>query len=242
MLQCRNLRAKQIFKKIFDVATINPSWFACAVLAVITKLDGTNVLLFHVEQWDGAPWFYRVRDSAGEWGKPVSATGETVYFPAAALDRPVFVQWRSGEGDWQDAVPHEFGPATCRFTVEIQPGHGYRSGDDLRVCAAVRGCPSGWYLEMPSRQWEITAPEILHVTGHSQCLGPGQVLRHPGEFSASGRGFSIINAEPSQATLLPATALPPSAMPRQGIFMVGTGRLSDEEIAQLKQSTPPCPA
>lgn len=96
MLQCRNLRAKQIFKKIFDVATINPSWFACAVLAVITKLDGTNVLLFHVEQWDGAPWFYRVRDSAGEWGKPVSATGETVYFPAAALDRPVFVQWRSG--------------------------------------------------------------------------------------------------------------------------------------------------
>lgn len=209
------------------------------MLAIITKLDGTNALLFHVEQWLGGAWKYRMGKPDGTWAEPEMAHAEMVYAAPVSLEHPVTAQWRSGEGDWQDAVPHEFGPATCRFTIEIQPGHPYRSGDELRVCASVRGEPSGWLIGMPSRNWEIQSPEVIEVTGHSVCSGPGQVLRHPGEFMTAGRGMAVINAEPSQATLLQVPAAAPSMLPRQGIFMVATGRLSDEEIEHLKQLTPP---
>jgi hypothetical protein len=158
-----------------------------------------------------------------------------------ALDRPAFVQWRSGEGGWRDAMPHEFGQsATCEFLLRIEPGHGYLSGDDLRVCGAVRGFPSGWLLDMPARRWVLTAPENLRVSGTSLCPGPGQILRAAGEFQCSGHGITVMNAGPSQATLLPVDAAPPSVMPWAGAFFVTTGRLSDEEIALLKQETPPC--
>lgn len=242
MLQCRNLDTSENFKIIFRLATIKPAWFACAVLALIAILDETNALLFHVEHSDNRAWEFHIRQGGGEWSAALPCAEESAVVPLSHATAPVEAEWRwKDEEEWNAAVPHAFGAAAqCEFYVRAEDRHEPMLGD-FRVCAAVRGQPSAWVLQMPQHTLAADGPENLTVTGISVCQGIGQVLRAEGEFQCKGGGFTVMNAGPSQAALLPVDSAVPGCLPFRGVFMVRTGRLTDEEIELLKRDAPPWP-
>lgn len=153
------------------------------------------------------------------------------------------IEWRKPDGDWQDAVPHEFNEScTCLFRVHVKLPCPEASDPAWvsHACANVRGFPSGWELDIPNRALAMDGPEDLLVTGKSICIGGGQVLRKAGEFVASSSGFLISNEAPSQVALLRVERAVPGRLPYQPSFMVVTGQLSEEEIELLKKYEP-CP-
>jgi hypothetical protein len=235
------LMGKRIFQNLFTLATIKVSWFACCVLALIAELDGTNALMFHVEQFDNRPWQYRLRAAGSAWSAEIgesSAESVTVVLPSSRS--AVEGQWRwAGEEQWQDAVAHQFLPnAECLFHVRSEAPFRQLIGE-FRVCAAVRGHPSVWSLMMPDRMIAEHGPETVTVTGYPLCLGLGQILREEGEFQCKGGGFTVMNAAKSQAALLPVPVAVPGELPFRGLFLVKTGRLTDEEIELLKHEASP---
>jgi hypothetical protein len=209
------------------------------VLALITKLDGVNALLFHVEHWSNGKWQYRMMGSDREWMSPVTVSGESVVVPLVHATNEVTVEWRVDEScDWIAAAPHEFGNAECEFSVHVVGSYSASRPDDYDIvaCGLVRGNPSAWKLSLPRRPLQN---EVLRVMGVSRCFGIGQVLRYESEFQSRGGVFQMMNLTPSQAALLPVQSAIPSALPFTGTFFVRSGRLSDEEIQILKADVPP---
>ena len=208
------------------------------MLALITRLDGVNALLFHVEQWGGGRWQWRSRPQleGAEWSAPESADQESVSFPLTDPHHAVQVEWREEDGEWQAAHPHVFGVAECEFVVGVK-SHFDQTRDaafEAKACAAVRGHPSGWRLDLPRRVLAADGPETLRVRGVSVCPGIGQLLREDGEFQCGDGNFSVMNAGPSQAALLPVSMATPEVLPYTGAFFVKTGRLAEAEIQLLK--------
>ncbi len=208
------------------------------MLALITKLDGSNALLFHVEHCSNRPWQYRRRLPDGEWSSPVAAHGETTHFHLSESEQAgVQVEWRWPDGQWLAAQPHEFGIATATFQVEITgDGWDFRDGEGLRVGRLVRGNPAAFLLQMPPKR--CLAGEVFEVTGTSVSRGVGQVLRESGEFLYRDGRIGISNVGPSQVALLPVSTAIPGLLPFTGTFLVASGRLSETEIQLLKQE--PC--
>ena len=241
MLQCRNLEASGFSKKVFQLATSKRAWFARRVLAVIAQLDGSNVLLFHVEHCSRM-WKARVRPAGGQWGEEYSSQAESLVVPLVDFTVPVEAEWcyadGAGAGEWQAGVPHEFGAAECDFRMRVAepfvPDHG-----DFRICALVRGHPSVWVLDLPRRRIADEAPEIFSVRGVSVCRGVGQVLREAREFQCQDGPFTVLNSSPSQVALLRVPFAMPRELPFFGLFAVKAGRLSDEEIELLQKEAPP---
>lgn len=210
------------------------------MLALITKLDCTNALLFHVEQWDGNVWEYRVMDG-GEWSSARPVYGESVVIPVSERGEKVIAEWRVPGGPWKNPKPRQFGEAECDFEVTVLERIDFR-GKVMTACSSVRGHPSVWELSMPEHAVAEEGPEIITVRGRSKSKGLGQVLREEGEFFCEGELVSVSNVSASQAALLPDDSTLPRAMEMEPAFFVKVGRLSDQEIELLKNEVnPPCP-
>lgn len=205
------------------------------VLAVVAKLDGLNVLLFHVEQWDNqTKWFFRVWGE-DDWMPEVALTGRSVTIPVPHATDPLKVEWREADGDWQSAVPHEFGEARAEFVVRVDlPFDAAAADDGVHVCGVVGGAPSVWRLDLPRRVLAQDGPETLRVSGVSLCPGMGQILDCPGDFRVQGGFWKVVNVGPSQAALLRVDDAVPGMLPFRGVYMVRSGgRLTDEEMDLL---------
>lgn len=204
------------------------------MLALIAKLNGITALLFHVEQWSKGVWQWRIKGSAEIYQ-------EIMDHAYVAMIPGMEIEWRSLDGDWQDAVPHEFGEScTCQFrvTVKLPCPEASDPAWISHACANVRGFPSGWELDIPNRVLAMDGPEELVVNGRSLCVGGGQVIRAAGEFVASSDGFLVVNEGPSQVALLRVERAVLGRVPYHPSFMVVTGRLSDDEVELLKKYEP----
>ena len=221
------------------------------MLALITKLDGTNALLFHVEHCGKQAWQYQACWPASrlaalqDWSPSRAVTGERAIEPLADPNVPVLVRWRrvaaaGGEGDappeepWQDAQPREWGEATVSFHVIVKQPRDFRADPLVHATALVRGLPIAFELVMPRRMVAESGQEILTVSGTALGAGPATVFREPGEFSTSNAAFAISNAGPSQVTLHPVPARPPESLPFSGTYAVKLGTLPPEEIELLR--------
>lgn len=210
------------------------------MLALITILDGASALLFHVERAStGERWEYRVRwpesreSSLRDWQRVREAQGEGVFVPLADQSVPMEAEWRADEsGEWEAAVPHEFGEAKADFVVEMLQDRNFTADPVLRVMALVRGQPACFDLTMPSEM--VRAGLKLEVQGVALSRGPGCVLREPGEFAAANDAFRVVNAGIGQGALLRcAGPAVPRAVPHRGSFFVRAGRLPADEIEKL---------
>lgn len=162
--------------------------------------------------------------------------------PLARHDEELRVEWRENEmSEWQKGEPHRFGEATAQFLVKVEREICPADYDHVTVCAAVRGHPSAWRLELPPWNLGSSGPEVIRVKGVSCCAGLGQVLRGSWEFVSSGEGLVVVNEGPSKAALLPVDQAIPGVMPMQAPFFVSNGRLSDEEIEVLRKEVDQCP-
>lgn len=233
MLLRRNLQARKKIRKCFLLATIGSGCFATAVLALVAKLDGSNVLMFHVEQWDKR-WSFRLRSVGDhEWGDEIEAPFSSQEWPLPDVTRAVECQWRSEGLDWQDAVPMEFGEAVCEFVVWRDVP--FEVGDDpVRFCGIVDGRPSVWELDLP-KEILFKDSAAVRCMGRSVQRGLGQVLGCEGVFSLKVGGWKVSNSAASQAALLPVEVAIPGSMPPEDIYMVVSGRLSQEELKHLMQ-------
>ncbi len=222
------------------------------MLAVITKLDGANVALFHMEHFGNRKWEFQLCWPGShvaefrDWSPPRPAAGELA---VAALRDPnvtLLARWRwaddfCGEGEpppeepWQDGAPHEWGDATCEFHVIVSQPRDFQKDPHVQACALVRGIPVSFALLLPRRKVALEAPECFTLTGSAIGCGPGTVLREPGEFVSTNDAFSISNAAPSQATLLPVPAKVPESLPLTDLCGVRTGILPPEEIEMLRR-------
>lgn len=207
---------------------------------MVTRLDGANALLFHMEQSPdaSAPWWYRVRypgsqhESLRGWQRERSVNGEGVF--VALVDPSVApeVEWHAGDGVWRRACPMEFVPAREMFVVEVSIAKDMAQDPELRCASLVRGMPSVFDLILPART--IEAGERLVVAGVSVIHGPGQFFRRKGEFRVKEAGWSVVNGTANgQAALRETGALPPDV----GLMIPGVairaGRLPDDEVAAL---------
>lgn len=207
------------------------------MLVAISKLDGLNVALFHMEQSPPGPWEWRMKVEGGEWRDPVRAIGRYFQADLVHATRAIDMQWRMVGGDpWIPAVPYEFGEAKCEFVVKASLPYLHASGEKFVVCGMVNGFSSVWALDMPARLIAGDREEIFRVSGVAEQMGLGQVLEYPGDFKCSGNGFSVINASASQAALLPVPRCEIGVSPhRGGGWAVKTGALPDHEIEELKR-------
>lgn len=236
MLLCRNLEARKKIRKSFLLATFPGGCFATAVLALVTKLDGSNVLMFHVEQMDKR-WSFRLRAAGDEeWQAEVEAPFSHQEWPLPDAEKAVECQWRVEGVEWQDAVPMEFGEATCEFFVSRNAPFEAGEDDTVRFCGIVDGYPSIWEVDLPKGVlFQDPDSPPLRCAGKSLQRGIGQILRSEGVFSLKVDGWRVCNSCSSQAALLPVEVAMPGRMPEENIYMVVSGRLSAEELEQLIQ-------
>lgn len=192
-----------------------------------------------MEQSNGRPWEYRLASGDFGWGEPRQAISEQQVVPLPDFEKPLHVTWRwRGDGDdaWRWAFYHEFGEATCDFKVHIEPGPGISLEEQFHACALVSGHPSVWLLDPQEFHLSRNEARVVVVRGVSKCQSIGQILRAEGDFQCAGGRFKIINAGPSQNALLPVPEAIPGKLPFHGVWFIKAGRLSESEIAMLKQS------
>lgn len=221
------------------------------MLPLITRLDGTNGLLFHVEHWNKRnAWEYQVRwpesrvESLREWGEGVMVSEDHALFVLLDPTVAVEVRWRWGwpGGEWEDAALREWGSIECDFQVIVKERRDFREDPVLRVGAMVGSLPAGYDLTLPMRV--VEAGEMVGARGKAVHFGIGNVLREAGQFASGNAAFAISNVGPSQVTLLPAAGNIPESLPFLGTLAVRAGRLSESELVAFRdylKTQPPLP-
>ena len=180
------------------------------MLAVVTKLDGLNFLLFHVEQQTPYEYKWRIDREGCEWslGKSTGKRAERV-FPCESGCR-VEVQWRGlskegeGVGRWRKAALHEFASGSADFAIEpLYERHVIKAGEEVILIAPsefVEGAAS--YSFTPSVDLSLIPGSPRTVRAKATGPYPFNHIPVAGSFISGAGPFRVTNLTRSEGSLV----------------------------------------
>lgn len=183
------------------------------VLALVSKIDGLNFLLFHVEQQKPYEYRWRIAREAEEWQVGISESGAaTRVFPGEA-GCTVEVQWRGfsvkqskGRGQWRQAALHEFLAGVAEFLVFIPPNTDFDTSLEHTFIAPsrfVEGVSS--FAVSANSKWTPVGDGYFQVKALATNSLPANHLVSPDDFCAEQAGIVVKNITPTMGSLVLVT-------------------------------------
>lgn len=185
---------------------------------IVTKLDGLNFMLFHVEHKTPFEYRWRIQNSEHEpWNEGVSNGARAeIIFPGVA-GCMIDAEWRDVQGDqslpklsWRKAALHEFAAGSADFSIEpIHQRETLPAGKEVVIVAPsefIDGAAS--YCFTPSVDMHLapgipakfravaTSPHSFNHLPIAACFNTGSGAFRISNLTRSEGSLSSSNADP----------------------------------------------
>lgn len=215
------------------------------VPGLVTKIDGTHAIMFHVEHSGDEPWYVRWRIH-GPWPpaylvwRDATVRGLSFVLASEISGAEVEVQWRpSPGGEWLPVEHWVLRTPVCTFV--LRPESRFQVVEGFIVCAvsSISGVSAFRFPRM-----DVAAGEEVEVTAVADAPSLANLLFAPGEFRPVVAGVEITNVTPTREGWDAAVLDRPVALTRcllssaRRWFAIGRGRVP----SHLASAAHPAPA
>lgn len=179
---------------------------------IVTKLDGLNFMLFHVEHKTAFEYRWRIQNAEDKpWNEGLSKGSRAKIIFPGVFGCKVEAQWREVQSDdslpppiWRKAALHEFALGSADFTIEpIYQRETLPAGKEVVIVAPsefIDGAAS--YCFTPSVDMHLAPGVPAKFRAIATSPHAFNHLPVPGCFNTGSGAFRVVNLTRSEGSLL----------------------------------------